>query len=153
MHLYCRVLPTLAIVLFAGSGQSGEASTTSRASEGSAQQRIVLDEEFALRVGQTAALAGGTGVRLIFEAVREDSRCPVGVSCIWAGDAVVAITMHNTDGGPTTIELHTNVRFDAEAVPDGHVVRLVRLSPTPRVDATIEVDQYEATLVVNRFTE
>ena len=152
MHLYCRVLLTLAVVLFAGSEPFGEAST-SRPSAGVAQQRFVLDEEFALRVGQTAELAAGTGVRLTFEAVRGDSRCPVGVSCIWAGDAVVAMTVHDTDGGPTTIELHTNVRFDAEAVLDGYVVRLVRLSPTPRVDATIEVDQYEATLVVDRLAK
>ena len=146
------MLLTLAVVLFAGSEPFGEAST-SRPSAGVAQQRFVLDEECALRVGQTAELAAGTGVRLTFEAVRGDSRCPVGVSCIWAGDAVVAMTVHDTDGGPTTTELHTNVRFDAEAVLDGYVVRLVRLSPTPRVDATIEVDQYEALLVVDRLAK
>ena len=85
-----------------------------------------------------------------FDAVRGDSRCPVGVSCIWAGDAVVAITVHDTDDGTMTLELHTNVRFDTEAVLDGHAVRLVELSPTPQAGSTIDVEQYEATLVINR---
>ena len=97
--------------------------------------------------GQTAAL-GGFDVSLTFEAVREDSRCPIGVSCVWAGDAVVAITVDDTGGDAEAIELHTNARFDLEAAIDGHIVRLVELSPTPRRGSTIPVDRYEATLVV-----
>ena len=149
MHLQDRVSVTLTVLLTVGCGPIGAGSTPPLSAAG-AQPEITRGEEFVLRVGQTAALGGGFGVSLTFEAVREDSRCPVGVSCIWAGDAVVAITVDDTAGGTKTLELHTNGRFVTEAALDGHVVRLVALSPTPRQGSTIPVDEYEATLVVTR---
>ena len=137
---------TLVVLLTVGRGPTG-LMPTSMLSAAGAQGKITLGEEFVLGVGQTAAL-GGFDVSLTFEAVREDSRCPIGVSCVWAGDAVVAITVDDTGGDAEAIELHTNARFDLEAAIDGHIVRLVELSPTPRRGSTIPVDRYEATLVV-----
>ena len=128
---------------------SGSALPLSR-SAGVAQAEIALGEEFVLRVGQTAALDGGTGLRLAFEAVLEDSRCPVEVTCVWAGDAVVAIAVDGTGGDTKTLELHTNSDFGTESITDGYRVRLIELSPLPREGSTIEVDRYQATLVVRR---
>ena len=43
-----------------------------------------LNEEFSLSMGQRALIEGeNLGIR--FEEVTEDSRCPRGVTCIWAG--------------------------------------------------------------------
>ena len=119
-------------------------------SAGVAQAKIALGEEFVLRVEQTVTLGDGTDLRLTFEAVREDSRCPVGVTCVWAGDAVVAIAVDHTASGAKTLELHTNASFATDAPLDGNTVSLLELSPTPREGSTIEVDQYRATLVVRR---
>ena len=139
----------LAMLLVAACGPTGAASPPTPPAAG-AQPEITLGQEFALRVGQTAALGGGAGIRLTFEAVREDSRCPVGVTCIWAGDAVVAVTVDDTGGGGTRtlVEFHTNPSVDAEAVFGGYTLRLVGLSPVPREGSTIEVDEYQATLVM-----
>ena len=147
MHPGAREAVTLVVLLTGGYGPAGVMSTPTL-SAAEAQREITPGEEFVLGVGQTAALGGGSGVRLTFEAVREDSRCPIGVSCIWAGDAVVAITVDDAGGNTKTIELHTNARFDVEAAIDGHAVRLLELSPIPRRGSTIPVDRYEATLVV-----
>ena len=132
-----------------GCGGTGAASPPAP-SAGGVQTEVALGQEFALRVGQTVALGDGTGLRLTFNAVREDSRCPVGVTCVWAGDAVVAIIIDDGSSGADTVELHTNADFDTEAPLDGHTVRLVELTPIPREGSTIEIDQYQATLVVSR---
>ena len=115
-----------------------------------AQRMITLEEAFTVGVGESAAFAGGTGVTLTFETVREDSRCPVGATCVWAGDAVVVISVDDGNDGANTVELHTNPRFDTNAVLDGHTLRLVQLAPMPRNGSTIAVDQYQVTLAVRR---
>src|SRR4030042_1535090 len=46
--------------------------------------QVRLNKEFSLSLGQRALIAGeNLGIR--FEEVTEDSRCPRGVTCIWAG--------------------------------------------------------------------
>ena len=115
-----------------------------------AQRTITLGEAFTVGVGESVAFGGGTGVTLTFETVREDSRCPVGVTCVWAGDAVVVISVDDGSDSVKTVELHTNDRFDTDAALDGHTLRLVELAPVPRDGSTIAVDQYQATLVVSR---
>ena len=85
--------------------------------------------------------ACGCGVARRRPGTRTGRRHPVGV--------VVAITVDN-GGGADTVELHTNSRFNTEAALDGHTVDLVGLTPMPREGSTIEVDQYQATLVVTR---
>lgn len=149
MHQTCRVGLTLAATfLTTGCGSAGAA--WSRPPAGWTQAQIVLGEEFVLRVGQTAVLRGAAGPRVGFTAVREDSRCPAGATCVWAGDAVVAIAVTTAGENTRTIELHTNADFETEAALDGHRIRLIELAPMPREGSTIDGDQYEATLVINR---
>src|SRR5262249_58503750 len=39
-----------------------------------------------LAIGQEAPVEG-TGLRILFRAVSDDSRCPADVTCVWEGDA------------------------------------------------------------------
>ena len=64
-----------------------------------------MNEEFALAPGQTATVSG-TSVRLTFERVSEDSRCPTDVTCIWEGDAVVVLKV-KAEADEATREVHT----------------------------------------------
>src|SRR5690242_20678884 len=48
--------------------------------------------EFSLSLGRTAAVTG-TPYRITFNRVTEDSRCPVDVTCVWAGDAKIELTI------------------------------------------------------------
>ena len=109
-----------------------------------------LNEEFVLAPGQTAAVEG-TNVRLTFERVREDSRCPTDVTCIWEGDAVVVLKV-KVEAEEATREVHTQggePRLRKAPVGD-YVVTLVRLEPAPRSTSTIEASAYRATLSVGR---
>src|SRR6478609_2841381 len=57
-------------------------------------------QAFALPLGKTAAVKG-SDVRLTFKDVRTDSRCPVDVQCVWAGEAKIGLVI---SGNGTTDE-------------------------------------------------
>jgi hypothetical protein len=109
-----------------------------------------VNEEFTLAPGQTAAVAG-TSLRVTFEAVRDDSRCPTDVTCIWEGDATVVLKVK--DGGDeSSRELHTHQDGERsrEAPAGEHTLTLVKLDPAPSSTRPIEASAYRATLKVAR---
>lgn len=56
-----------------------------------------IGQEFDLGVGKTAKLSNGS-LKVTFNAVSEDSRCPDGVNCMWAGKVVANLTVANAEG-------------------------------------------------------
>jgi len=51
------------------------------------------------------------GLRITFEGVGEDSRCPTGVQCMWAGDAAATFTLETPPAAAVQRTLHTNGRI------------------------------------------
>ena len=100
------------------------------------------------------ALAPGESVFLQdlavkFEGVSADSRCPVGVTCIWEGDAVVELTASDPPSGGEALELHTAGPFPREATHGRYLIRLVALTPQPREGQPVSAPDYRATLRVS----
>jgi len=87
-----------------------------------------------------------------FEGVRSDSRCPMDVVCISAGDATVLVWLTSATGGRVERELHTNPgrTGTAETSYLAYAITLVALSPVPRSDRPIRPEDYVATLTVER---
>jgi hypothetical protein len=108
-----------------------------------------VDEEFVLAPGQ-AAVVKDTNLRLTFDQVKDDSRCPTDVTCIWEGDATVVLRVKAAD--EVIRELHTqgDPPRSRKAPAGDYVVTLVRLDPAPRSTATVEQSAYRATLRVGR---
>ena len=90
------------------------------------------------------------GLRITFEGVTNDSRCPTGVQCMWAGDAAAAFTLEKPPAAAQQRTLHTNGRFEREITVDAFVVRLDDVKPYPKEGATIAPADYRSTLVVTR---
>jgi hypothetical protein len=134
---------TLAVIAFATSimGQSGQPA-------GAAKR----GEPFELKVHEASRLAD-ENLSVRFDGVTEDSRCPVGVQCIWAGDAAVELTVERPPASTEMLTLHTNDRFGRQAAYEGLVVRLVDLKPQPREGTTIAPEDYRVTLVVDRANQ
>lgn len=107
---------------------------------------IAMGEDFALAVAQTAVIAGEP-LTVRFAGVADDSRCPVGVQCIRAGEAKVRIVMHAAAGEATEVVLATAPADAQSAAYGAYDVRLVSLAPQPRVGVT---PAYVATLRVTR---
>jgi hypothetical protein len=82
--------------------------------------------------------------------VIEDSRCPTGVECVWAGDG--AVTVEATKGASTeTLVLHTHDTMDQSRTCHGGItVKLLDLSPYPAEGKPIPGDAYVVSLGVER---
>jgi hypothetical protein len=120
------------------------------AGSGPAAPTPAVNEEFTLAPGQTAVV-NDAKISLTFETVREDSRCPSDVQCVWEGDAVVVLKVKTT-ADEVTREVHTQggESRPREAPAGDHVVTLVRLDPTPRSASPIDPSAYRATLLLSR---
>ena len=86
-----------------------------------------VGQEFPIKVGQKIKLAG-QDVQVKFVAVSEDSRCPVDVNCVWAGNAAVALDF--IEGKCTTIlKLNTPNSQTPETPGLDYRVKLVNSIP------------------------
>jgi hypothetical protein len=105
-------------------------------------------QTFSLPLGQTAALKG-TDVRLTFKDVRTDSRCPVDVQCVWAGEAKIGVII---SGNGTTEEtkILSLAPPDSEARAGNLRIRFVGLAPVPRQADAGAPRAYVAQLVVEQ---
>jgi hypothetical protein len=105
------------------------------------------------RPGQGLAVGALT---LAFAGVENDSRCPVDVVCVWAGDATVQFTIGFTNrdimAPVRLLELHTG-SGPRSASGYGYLVILTRLDPEPRAGMTIKPGDYRATVEVQPDTD
>lgn len=106
---------------------------------------VPLGESFSLQIGQTARVSN-SDLRIRFERVAEDSRCPTDVQCVWAGNARVVLVVA-LGGDRQEVEMNTGV--DPRTVEvDGHSLTLEDLRPLPSTGQSIPREGYTATLVV-----
>jgi hypothetical protein len=114
---------------------------------------INLNQVFALKGGQEATI-NGEDLRLRFDEVLEDSRCPKSVECFWTGQARIALLVEPTGRGETTLELNTNPApglNDQTARLDEFTITMKSLEPYPQTpDGPIALEDYRATLTVGK---
>jgi hypothetical protein len=104
--------------------------------------------EFGLPLGKTAVV-NASGVRITFTRVREDSRCPIDVQCVWAGDAKIELAVSRS-GTPEDVKLISLTAPNNETISGDLRIRLVGLAPVPRQAESGRPRAYVAQLVVNR---
>ncbi len=110
-------------------------------------KEFLLDEPFTLFVRQKAQVAE---LQLQFLGVSQDSRCPVDVECVWAGNAKIALKVSlkdSTQETAVTINSHTE---PTAAIYEGFRIEFVDLRPVPRSDRPINPAEYRVTLKVSR---
>jgi hypothetical protein len=107
-------------------------------------------ESFTLKVGETVAIPDADlTVRLV--AIMGDSRCPVDVTCVWAGDAVVAIEAV-LSGAEYAFGLHVNpgtVTGPAHADVGAYRIQLEGLAPDAYAGVPIPQADYTVTLRID----
>jgi hypothetical protein len=92
------------------------------------------------------ARVSGTDLRIALVTVEDDSRCPVDVQCVHAGDALVRLALRSTEHEEQRV-LHA-VGQPAETVFGRYRIALEDLEPAPVSGDDIEPGEYEATLRV-----
>ena len=111
---------------------------------------VKLASPFPLRVNQIAVIES-ENLKLKLLAVKNDSRCPSGVQCIWPGlvEIVITVTRDNQD----TELILINQEGDADSASqtfDDYLIKLIEVTPYPQKNQTIEIEDYNATLVISR---
>src|SRR5262245_47439304 len=93
-----------------------------------------LLEPFNVQVGHTAVVE--LSLKITFDGVTTDSRCPADVVCIQAGDATAKILVAAVDQPAEALDLHTAPK-SPDAVYQSYAIRLQALTPLPRSDRPI----------------
>jgi hypothetical protein len=126
------------------------ASATAAKGGGQTRKKIMADKNFVLGVGQEGLTADGK-LKIKFVSVPEDSRCPKGVNCIWAGNARVVLEVGNSGGKAVKLELNTSPREGAAGGAHGqYLIKLVDVAPYPVSGQTSKPRSYAVTLLVSR---
>ncbi len=123
------------LCLFSGAGFAQESSPPK------------VGEEFELAVHQTAQITAEK-ISVTFEQVLEDSRCPVDVTCIWAGLAEVSLQVA-VSGQEREISLSTSPPENS-AVFENYTFWLIKVRPVPRSDRNTDRSAYVVTVRVDK---
>lgn len=107
------------------------------------------DVAFSLPIGKTASISGSPA-RITFRQVRDDSRCPRNVVCVWAGDARIEVSVAR-EGLPSETGVLTLSSPGNETQVGGLFVRFVSLAPYPESPQPNTPRPYVAELVVRRL--
>ena len=96
-------------------------------------RRPTAGPQITLKLGQS--ITANDGLKATFVSMDGDSRCPIGVNAIWAGNARVTIQLSKGDGAPATVELNTNsqplVRKSTSATTSAWPICFLTLKTVP----------------------
>jgi hypothetical protein len=120
--------------------------TTALSQASSDVKQVASNQEFEIKVGERVSVEG---LKLSFTAVAEDSRCPKGVDCIWAGNGKIILKVSKAGRRASSINLNTGIE-PKHKLYYGYDIKLVSLNPYPQKGEKIKRGDYVATLVVNR---
>lgn len=107
-------------------------------------------DTFALRNGKQRTVARGE-LTIKFVTVMEDSRCPAGVNCIWAGNAKIQLKVTDRSGRTKMMELNTNGEPKGDQF-GRYAINLVNVTPKPTQNRKPTPSRYTARLSVQRVS-
>lgn len=111
-------------------------------------KNVKLDQEFSLKADEKAIIKT-EAFEIEFLSVAEDSRCPPGVDCIWAGNARVKVSLKK--GDQTGKEFELNTTLEPHMIEfEGMKVELVSLSDNPNSAPEGKSSPYSAGFVIRR---
>ena len=134
MRMRITAVPLLALVLMGFAQHPGSS-------------KVALGELFKLKNGHQAVVSGEK-LSITIQSVA-DSRCPSGVTCIWAGNGEVVIKVDKKSKKQVVATLNTS-SDPKEIAYRGFKIKLIALSPYPTINQSIDPKNYESTIVVTK---
>ncbi|MEN8614944.1 hypothetical protein ABFB09_06665 [Dehalogenimonas sp. THU2] len=106
-----------------------------------------LNQKFTLSPGKSAVIES-EDMTITFDKVLNDSRCPESVTCIWAGQVQVLVTIE-LDGRKETLTLtQSGLTGDPASQLYEKYVLEFNISPYPQTEQTIRVADYRLEITV-----
>jgi hypothetical protein len=116
-------------------------------SNAAGEVKAAVNQEFRLAAGKTAIISG-EDLKLKLEEVSSDSRCPQGVTCIWAGEAKCRMNVtHNQNASP--LILIVSGSGENQVVFDGYTF-VYNLEPYPQAGQEIDKNAYVLVMKITR---
>ena len=134
-----KVLVIAAVLLATGCSAAGEASKIVFSRD------VPVGQEFDLKIGEVVHVAKTTTI-VAFDAVLEDSRCPMNARCIWEGNAKVSVRIG--DMSAASWELNTSERFETRHQTSDYDFVIVNLQPVPMAGEKVKEAEYVLTMRV-----
>jgi hypothetical protein len=105
-------------------------------------------EVVTVKVGQRRSAAKGR-LKIKFLSVEEDSRCPEGANCIWAGNVKIKIAL---SGKYETKNFEINTALEPKvAIMDCWSVEIESVAPAKTADKATDAKAYEVKLKVTKL--
>ena len=82
---------------------------------------------------------------ICLDSVINDSRCPEGVECVWAGEATARFKFEKFNSSPVFFVLKEGAE---ETVIEGYKIFFLRLLPYPKYGKQIKPEDYKARIIV-----
>lgn len=108
-------------------------------------------EPFSLGQGMTACMNDADAFSVRFDSVSGDSRCPVGVQCIWAGRADIVLTLsHGTTSKTVTLASgDLGQGGTGEADFERYHIKLENVEPAKKESGPVAQKDYKVVLSVS----
>lgn len=114
------------------------------------QTEAQTSQRVTLRVGKQKKLSRSK-LTIKFVSLVEDSRCPTGTNCVWAGNAKIKVKVTSARGESKIFELNTNLGAKGDVL-GGYQFNLESLTPHPAVNIRIDKNGYTATFSVQKLS-
>lgn len=108
------------------------------------------ERQISVRVGKQKK-ESRSKLTIKFVSLVEDSRCPQGTNCVWAGNAKIKVAIIESGREVKTVELNTNTGAKGDTY-GAYAFYLTSLTPTPKTNAKINANSYTATFSVSRLS-
>lgn len=113
---------------------------------------VSFNQEFRLKLHKTAVLeAENLQVKLVN--ITQDSRCPIGVSCIWQGQVLVVVNISQDDQNLGDFVLTSRVGSPDLAVKDfgeNSTIKVIDVQPERSTDSEVKKSDYIVTLMLSK---
>ena len=112
-----------------------------------------LNESFMLRIGHTAEWQEDPRIQIRFASVTEDSRCPQNIQCVWAGRAIMAITLIENDKTKSSALIMgepAGTGYSKFAQLGDLTVELMQILPHPTASLKIDPERYVMELEIRK---
>lgn len=129
---------SVAVGCVTASGESGTAAAQSPA----------LGQPVTLKPGEKAVFEAER-LQIRFDRVVSDSRCPKGAQCVWAGEAVIRLTVTLPDTSNKSIDVKASPTDEGTAV-GSFSVSVNDLQPLPTLSGAVREGDYRVTLTVTK---
>jgi hypothetical protein len=132
---YIFILSTLILMLLIGCANTGEKVEAS------------LGEEFSLQIGQIAQI-DKEELEIRFEKVLADSRCPKGVTCIWAGQVRCQLRIKDKEAWTDLEIVEPGLTNPPSLIINRAYKIFYHIQPYPEAGKEITPDEYQLILKV-----